>query len=163
MKTAQILRVAQLAQKFTLTTTILASTILLTTLSIIFCYIVFAVWEPAFFHNIISLLLPALTPLLVTPPLAIIFFFIIRSMAEMDAILREQNIKLGQEMVERNQAEENLKNRNAFIETILNNLPIGLAVNKIADRKTIYLNDKFKEIYGWPKNAFTDVDNLFLR
>lgn len=162
MKTSQILRVAQLAHKFTLTTTILASTTLLTTLSIIFCYIVFAVWEPRFFHNIISLLLPVLTPLLVTPLLAIIFFFIIRSMVEMDATLREQNIKLEQEIVERYQAEENLINRNAFIETILNNLPIGLAVNKIADGKTIYLNDKFKEIYGWPKNAFTDIDNFFL-
>lgn len=83
-------------------------------------------------------------------------------MAEMDAILREQNIKLAQEIVERNQAEENLKNRNAFIETILNNLPIGLAVNKITDGKTIYLNDKFEEIYGWPRNAFSDVDNFFL-
>ncbi len=162
MKTSQILKVAQLARKFTLTATIFASTALLTTLSVVFCYIVFAVWEPKFFHNIISLLLPALTPLLVTPLLAIIFFFIIRSMTEMDAILREQNIKLEQEIVERNQAEENLKNRNAFIETILNNLPIGLAVNKISDGKTIYLNDKFEEIYGWPRNIFSDVDNFFL-
>jgi hypothetical protein len=61
MKTSQILRVAQLAHKFTLTTTILASTALLTTLSVVFCYIVFAVWEPRFFHNIISLILPVLT------------------------------------------------------------------------------------------------------
>ena len=162
MKTSQILKVAQLAHKFTLTATILVSTALLTTLSVVFCYIVFAIWEPGFFHNIISLLLPVLTPLLVTPLLAIIFFFIIRSMVEMDAILRAQNVKLEQEIVERNQAEENLKNRNAFIETILNNLPIGLAVNKIADGKAIYLNDKFEEIYGWPKNVFTDVDNFFL-
>jgi PAS domain S-box-containing protein len=44
----------------------------------------------------------------------------------------------------------------------LNNLPIGLAVNNITDGKTIYLNDKFEEIYGWPKNAFVDVDNFFL-
>ncbi|HUI46333.1 MAG TPA: ATP-binding protein [Nitrospirota bacterium] len=162
MKTSQILRVAQLARKFTLTTTILASTTLLTILSIVFCYIVFAVWEPSFFHNIISLLLPALTPLLVTPPLAIIFFFIIRSMSEMDALLRKQNIKLEQEVAERKQAEENLSHRNAFIETILKNLPIGLAVNKITNGKTIYLNDKFAEIYGWPKNAFVDVDKFFL-
>ncbi len=162
MKTSQILKVAQLAHKFTLTATILVSTALLTTLSVVFCYIVFAIWEPGFFHNIISLLLPVLTPLLVTPLLAIIFFFIIRSMVEMDAILRAQNVKLEQEIVERNQAEENLKNRNAFIETILNNLPIGLAVNKIADGKAIYLNEKFEEIYGWPKNVFTDVDNFFL-
>lgn len=54
-----------------------------------------------------------------------------------------------------------LKERNAFIEAILSNLPIGLAVNTIKDGKTIYLNTKFEEIYGWPQTIITDVEQFF--
>ncbi len=61
----------------------------------------------------------------------------------------------------RKQAEESLKKRNAFIETLLDNLPIGLAVNTIADGSSIYLNAKFEEIYGWPKSVLTDVEQFF--
>jgi len=57
--------------------------------------------------------------------------------------------------------EEQLRNRNTFIETILNKLPIGLAVNSISDGKAIYLNEKFAEIYGWPSDVFVDVENFF--
>jgi PAS domain S-box-containing protein len=61
----------------------------------------------------------------------------------------------------RKQAEESLKKRNAFIETVLDNLPIGLAVNTIADGSSMYLNAKFEEIYGWPKNVLVDVEQFF--
>jgi PAS domain S-box-containing protein len=58
-------------------------------------------------------------------------------------------------------AEERLRNRNAFIESILNKLPIGLAVNSISDGMAIYLNEKFTEIYGWPMDVLGDVDDFF--
>jgi PAS domain S-box-containing protein len=61
----------------------------------------------------------------------------------------------------RKQAEIVLRERNAFIETILNNLPIGLAVSNIDDGKATYINPKFEEIYGWPKNILADVEQFF--
>jgi len=57
--------------------------------------------------------------------------------------------------------EASLKERNDFIESILNSLPIGLAVNTIKNGKVIYMNPQFEEIYGWPKNIITDVDEFF--
>jgi len=73
-----------------------------------------------------------------------------------------------QDITERKQAEENwikfekeLKNRNQFIETILDNLPIGLAVNQINEGKTVYLNKKFEEIYGWPGEELEGVEMFF--
>lgn len=66
-----------------------------------------------------------------------------------------------EDFTDRIKAEEELKTRNRFIETILANLPIGLGVNRISDNVVIYLNKKFEEIYGWPVEALTDVDTFF--
>jgi len=54
-----------------------------------------------------------------------------------------------------------LEERNAFIETILQNLPIGIAVNKIDDGKATVVNKRFSEIYGWPDADLTDVHGFF--
>jgi len=62
---------------------------------------------------------------------------------------------------ERKQAETTLRERNIFIETILSSLPIGLAVNTIQDGKAVYMNAKFEEIYGWPKDFLADVEKFF--
>jgi len=43
---------------------------------------------------------------------------------------------------------EELRRRNRFIETILDNLPIGLAVNALDMSKVGYVNARFQEIYG---------------
>lgn len=58
-------------------------------------------------------------------------------------------------------AEENLKLRNDFIETILDKMPIGLAVNTIDDGKVTYINTRFEEIYGWPTKEIADVEEFF--
>lgn len=54
-----------------------------------------------------------------------------------------------------------LGQKNNFIETILDNLVIGVAVNEISTGKTIYINKAFEEIYGWKKEVLTSVDSFF--
>jgi PAS domain S-box-containing protein len=56
---------------------------------------------------------------------------------------------------------DNLQRRNRYIESIVENLPIGLAVNFIDSGKVEYMNKKFYEIYGWPKEMLQDVEKFF--
>lgn len=70
--------------------------------------------------------------------------------------LRERHEKIATANIE-----DELKKRNYFIETILNNLPIGLAANTMNDGKVHYVNSKFEGIYGWPKNVLTSVESFF--
>ena len=58
------------------------------------------------------------------------------------------------------QSEEELIIRKEFIETILNNLPIGLAVGNITGGALQYMNSKFIEIYGWPKDVLGSFDTF---
>ncbi|HCQ12931.1 PAS domain S-box protein, partial [Flavobacterium sp.] len=48
-----------------------------------------------------------------------------------------------------------------FIETTLENLPIGIAVNKINDGSATLMNKQFYETYGWPKQDLINVINFF--
>ncbi|MBN1379364.1 MAG: PAS domain S-box protein [Gammaproteobacteria bacterium] len=57
--------------------------------------------------------------------------------------------------------QQELINRNHFIETILEYLPIGLGVNDIDSGEVTYLNRKFEEIYGWPKSDIPNVADFF--
>jgi PAS domain S-box-containing protein len=54
-----------------------------------------------------------------------------------------------------------LEKRNAFIQAIIDNLPIGLAVNEIGKGMATYMNRKFEEIYGWPREELVSVPNFF--
>ena len=72
------------------------------------------------------------------------------------------------DITERKQAEEtekkfknNLEKRNHFIQAILDNLPIGLAVNYIEEGTATYMNKKFEEIYGWPKQELENIGEFF--
>lgn len=58
---------------------------------------------------------------------------------------------------------ESVSRRNTFIETILDNLPIGLAVNKINEGSATYMNKKFSEIYGWSAEELNDIENFFTK
>jgi PAS domain S-box-containing protein len=71
-------------------------------------------------------------------------------------------IEVVRDITARNQTETSLRRRNAFIEVILSNLPIGLAVNNVEDGRVIYMNSKFEEIYGWPKNILVNVEEFFM-
>ena len=57
--------------------------------------------------------------------------------------------------------EKTLLDRNEFIETILNNLPIGLAVISQDDRKVLYMNEMLETIVGWPKDVIVDEDSFW--
>ncbi len=56
---------------------------------------------------------------------------------------------------------DELKKKNIFIQEVLDNLPIGLALNKIDSGQAEYLNKKFSEIYGWTADKITDIPHFF--
>ena len=57
-----------------------------------------------------------------------------------------------------------LRRRNEFIETVLENLPIGLAINSL-DMSTVgFVNARFQEIYGsWNAKSVTDLASFLDR
>ncbi|MCF8229925.1 MAG: PAS domain S-box protein [Bacteroidales bacterium] len=57
--------------------------------------------------------------------------------------------------------EEELKKRNEFVQIVLDRLPIGLAMNKFDEGTATYINDKFAEIYGWPKEDLSNINTFF--
>lgn len=82
-----------------------------------------------------------------------------------ELILYEGNVsdinERKEEESKRIEIEEELRNRNTFIEAIMDNLPIGLAVNHIDEGNAIYVNKNFESIYGWPKEELENVDDFF--
>jgi len=66
-----------------------------------------------------------------------------------------------QDISEIKQANDELKSRSQFIQTTLDNIPIGIAVNEISSGKVTLMNKKFSEIYGWPQSELEDVDSFF--
>ena len=58
-------------------------------------------------------------------------------------------------------SEDNLRRRNTFIETILDNMPIGLAVHDTKTWEALYMNKKFEEIYGWPRTNLDTMEHFF--
>jgi PAS domain S-box-containing protein len=54
-----------------------------------------------------------------------------------------------------------LEKKNIFIQEILDNLPIGLALNKIDSGQAEYVNKKFSEIYGWTPDKIANISHFF--
>jgi PAS domain S-box-containing protein len=48
-----------------------------------------------------------------------------------------------------------------FIETTLENLPVGIAVNKIDEGTATLMNHSFSDVYGWSKETLTNVSTFF--
>lgn len=65
------------------------------------------------------------------------------------------------DITEQIEYQKELKNRNEFIQKVMDELPIGVALNKINDGFAFYINKKFEKIYGWPKKDLQDVNNFF--
>ncbi|WP_339750948.1 PAS domain S-box protein [Algoriphagus aquimarinus] len=67
-----------------------------------------------------------------------------------------------QEITKEKEIELELRDRNFFIESTLNNIPLGIAVNKISDGEATYMNKAFEDIYGWSKAELLNVDDFFV-
>ena len=66
-----------------------------------------------------------------------------------------------QDITEKKKAETVLRERNLFIQTILDNLPIGLAVNYFDKGTATYMNKQFEKIYGWPQEELKNTPDFF--
>jgi PAS domain S-box-containing protein len=66
-----------------------------------------------------------------------------------------------QDISQMKMAQIQLEERNRFIETAIENIPIGIAVNKIKEGSTTLINRKFGEVYGWPPEVLTDIPAFF--
>lgn len=70
-------------------------------------------------------------------------------------------IGIARDITERMKMVNNLKEKNVFIQTVLDNLPIGIALNKFDEGKATYVNKKFEKIYGWDKEELQDIPAFF--
>ena len=75
--------------------------------------------------------------------------------------LEEQKKVLLNLSEEKNKLSAELSERKKFIETVLDNIPLGVAVNKFDKGTATYINNEFENIYGWPKNELVDIPNFF--
>lgn len=64
------------------------------------------------------------------------------------------------DITDRKQSETELSNRNEFIETILNHLPIGLLVVDQSVNERYYWNRRFVEIHDWPEDVLSDIQTF---
>jgi PAS domain S-box-containing protein len=68
-------------------------------------------------------------------------------------------IGVAREITERKQAEEALRQSEAYIKTVMDNLPLGIAVNSVDSSVNFeYMNDNFPKIYRTTREALTDPD-----
>ena len=77
--------------------------------------------------------------------------------------LPEQNTWIAtiQDITDRKQAERSALERNEFIETVMDNLPIGLAVIDQTEGAIVYLNEKLEEVLGWPKEVLVNEEEFW--
>ncbi len=66
-----------------------------------------------------------------------------------------------QDITGRRQTELALRERNRFVDAVLENSPIGFAVNTIHDGKSVFGSSKFYDIYGIPRGKTISVDEFF--
>lgn len=65
------------------------------------------------------------------------------------------------DITERKQQLKEIKRQKEFIQTILDRLPIGLAINRFNEGDATYMNKKFTEIYGWPEKDLINIEHFF--
>jgi len=67
-----------------------------------------------------------------------------------------QQKSLQMEIEERVRTQSDLARRNEFIESVLESLPIGCNVLRLSDMSLQFMNQKYAEICGWPKEEISD-------
>ncbi|HTP12284.1 MAG TPA: PAS domain S-box protein, partial [Bacteroidota bacterium] len=70
-------------------------------------------------------------------------------------------VEVAQEESERERAEIVLEQQHRYIETVLENAPIGFAVHSVHDGATQYVSARFEEIYGVPRGSLSTVGDFF--
>jgi PAS domain S-box-containing protein len=60
-------------------------------------------------------------------------------------------------------AQEIIKQRTKLIETILNNIPMGIVVNEIESGNSNLMNKEFREIFKWQEDKLPNVKKFFSR
>ncbi|MBZ0258804.1 PAS domain-containing protein, partial [bacterium] len=65
------------------------------------------------------------------------------------------------EITERKRYESELAKRNEFIESVLNQLPIGVFVVEIQSDIVIYINQEYVHILGWPEDVLRNKDAFY--
>ena len=65
------------------------------------------------------------------------------------------------DVTERRRAELKLQERNRLIDTILENAPIGFALNRIDDGQLIFMNKEFESIYGMTHKTAATLGDFF--
>ena len=70
-------------------------------------------------------------------------------------------IGVATDITERKKAEDELKEKNTFIQKVMDNLPVGISLNSIRSGSALYVNNKFEEIYGWPVEEMKDITGFF--
>ena len=70
-------------------------------------------------------------------------------------------ISIVRDVTERKLAEAALRDRNAFVETLLENAPIGFAVSTIDDGRFAFVSRRFADIYGVPSGSLASVGDFF--
>ncbi|HET8858361.1 PAS domain S-box protein [Marivirga sp.] len=57
--------------------------------------------------------------------------------------------------------ESELKKNSELVESILEHIPMGVAVNEISSGKQLLMNSEFSKAYGWPESDLNDVKTFF--
>jgi PAS domain S-box-containing protein len=72
----------------------------------------------------------------------------------------ERSIATIQDISDRLINQKNLEKRNKFINTILENLPIGISVKTIKEKIPKYMNNNFSKIIGHPVNIISNFEQF---
>jgi PAS domain S-box-containing protein len=66
------------------------------------------------------------------------------------------------DITERKRVEGALRERSEFIETVTDNLPIGLSVTSVSDGAVLYANKNMEKIGGWPNETISHVEQFWV-
>ena len=75
--------------------------------------------------------------------------------------LEKQKEALGILLGEKNKIGVELEERNEYIETVLKNIPLGIAVYRVDSGKVLVMNKNFWEICGWPPKELNKFDLFY--